>query len=118
MWEESLSESKMLGRGRFQEDVGMPCPCLPEEGEAGWSPLQLNGTRRCRLRKCSGLPWHPNRCQVTLAWEASTVLPFPHVCWRAGCDVTQLLCSSQEKQSARAKHRPAGLVSGCPHPWV
>lgn len=92
----------------------MPCPHLPEEGDAGRSPLQPNGTPGCRLQKCSGLPWHPNCCQVTLVWEGSAVLLFPHVCWRAGCDVTQLPCSSQEKQGARVKHRPAGLVLGCP----
>ena len=36
---------------RFHEDVGMPCPCLPEEGDGGRSPLQPNGTPGCRLRR-------------------------------------------------------------------
>lgn len=54
--EKSLPESKMLGRKKVSEDAGMPCPRLPEEGGAGWSPLQLNSTQGWWLRKCSGLP--------------------------------------------------------------
>lgn len=96
----------------------MPCPWLPEEGGAGWSPLQPNGTQRCWLRKGSGLPWHPNCCQVTLVWEVSAVLPFPCVCRRAGCDVTQLLLHLPGKTRCESKAQACWAGFGVPPPWV
>lgn len=50
--------------------MGMLCPHLPEEGDAGWS-----------IPGCAAEvfwhPRHPNCCQVTPVWEVSPVLPFP-----------------------------------------
>lgn len=90
--------------------MGMLCPRLPEEGDAGWS------TQGCAL-EVFWHPQHPSCCQVTPVWEASPELPFPASPMWMMCK-TQLLCSFPGKTGHENKAQPCWAGSGSPHGWV